>query len=234
MYTKAAAHVVEVSMFDAIGEPIITGTPTVELSKDSAAYAATTNALGHVDEELWTITLTATEANCDRYRLRVMHTSLLATKIISDKAETAASATALALIKAKTDLITSANITVTAAVKTDGDIELVQYDDYLAANSRALSWTNTSGDWFAGDLTTATVALTIVDNDGVLVLTKAGTVTTATGTQAVAVELTSANTALLTKQGKQYKYQLLLTKTAYRETEVTGDITVTLTNKVPT
>ncbi len=49
--------------------------------------------------------------------------------------------TKLAAIKTKTDLITSANITVTSAVTTDGDIELVQYDDYLGANSKALSWT---------------------------------------------------------------------------------------------
>jgi len=140
----------------------------------------------------------------------------------------------LALIKAKTNLITTANVTAASAVTTALDIELVQYDDYLDANSKALTWSNTSGDWFAGDLTDASVALTLTAaHDGKVMLTKAGSVVTATGTQEVSVELTAANTALFTKPGKQYKYQLLLTKATYRETEVTGDVKVTLTNNAP-
>lgn len=139
----------------------------------------------------------------------------------------------LALIKTSTDLITSADITVTSAVTSDSEIELVAYDDYLSANSRALSWTNSSGDWFAGDISGAAVTLTLVERDGTVVVSKAGSVTTATGTQAVEVALTSAETGLFTKLGKQYKYQLLLVKTAYRETEVTGDVIVTLSNNEP-
>lgn len=139
----------------------------------------------------------------------------------------------MSAIKAKTDLITMANVTVSSVVTTDQDLVLVQYDDYLDANSRAISWSNTSGDWFAGDLTDATVALTIVDAGGYVKLTKAGSVVTATGTQEVSVELTSAETGLLTEQGRRYHYQLLLTKATHRETEVDGDVIVALTNNEP-
>ncbi len=153
----------------------------------------------------------------------------------ASKADVSALALAatLALVKTKTDLITSANITVTSAVTSDSEIELVQYDDYLSANSRALSWTNTSGDWFAGDITGAAITLTLTENDGTIILSKAGSVVTATGTQEVSVDLTSAETGLFTKPGKQYKYQLLMVKATHRETWITGDVIVTLSNNEP-
>jgi hypothetical protein len=127
----------------------------------------------------------------------------------------------------------SGTVTVTSAVSDDNDIEIVQYDDYLTAYSRQLSWTNSGGDWMGGDLTDATVAFTATEKDGTAIITKAGAVVTATGTQAVSVDLTAAETALFTKPGKQYMYQLLITKATYRETEITGDITVTITNNEP-
>jgi hypothetical protein len=135
----------------------------------------------------------------------------------------------LAAIKAKTNLVTAGQVTVTSPVTDDLDINIVQYDDYLTANNRALPWTNTSGTWFDGDISGATVTFTATDRSGTTILEKAGSVVASTGTQAVQVELTSVNTGLFTKaDGKQrYKYQLLLTKTGYREMEVTGDIAVT-------
>lgn len=124
-------------------------------------------------------------------------------------------------------------VNVSSTVTDDNDIDIVQHDDYLTAYDRQLSWTNSGGDWFGEDLTDAAVAFTAMERDGTVIITKAGAVVTATGTQAVSVDLTAANTALFTKPGKRYKYQLLLTKATYRETEVTGDITVTLTNNEP-
>lgn len=122
---------------------------------------------------------------------------------------------------------------ITSPVTESLDLDLVQFDDYLDANGRALTWTSTDGDWFDGDITGAAVTLTIVDHDGTTVITKAGTVDTPTGVQAVSVELTSAETGLLTSPGKQYTYQLLIVDDTLRETEVTGDVAVTLTNNEP-
>lgn len=136
-------------------------------------------------------------------------------------------------IKLKTDTIAAGTITVTSPVTADQNVEIVQYDDYLDENSKVLPWTNSSGDWFNGDLTDATVSFIVKASDGTAILTKAGRVDTATGTQVVSVELTSAETGLLTRAGKQYTYQLLLTKATYRETEVTGDVTVTLSHSPP-
>jgi hypothetical protein len=108
------------------------------------------------------------------------------------------------------------------------DRTIIQYDDYLSANSRAKTWTNAAGDWFGGDITDATITFTACETDGTEILETAGAVVTPTGTQAVKVELTSAQTALFTKAGKQYKYQLLLEKTDYRTLLISGGITVTL------
>ena len=139
----------------------------------------------------------------------------------------------LVVIKAKTNTIAAGTITVTSPVSSDQTVSIVQYDDYLTATSRPLSWTNTSGDWFDSDITSATVTFTAKTKGGVAVLEKAGAVVTATGTQEVTVDLTSAETALFTLEGKQYEYQLLLTKATYREVEVTGDLSVTLSLSPP-
>jgi len=136
-------------------------------------------------------------------------------------------------IKTKTDALISGAVTVTSPVTAELDVEITQHDDYLLANSRTLPWTNTSGTWFAGNILGATVTFTAKTLDGIAVLSKAGVVLTATGTQAVYVELTAANTALFTKAGRQYRYQLLLAKTGYRETEVTGEIVVTTSLSPP-
>jgi len=85
MYTRGVSHTVEIPLFDGSGDPITTGTPTIEISKDSAAYAAVTNAAAHVDEELWTLVLTATEAACDRYRVRVTHADMPLPLILTDE-----------------------------------------------------------------------------------------------------------------------------------------------------
>jgi hypothetical protein len=122
----------------------------------------------------------------------------------------------------------SGNVTVTSPVTVDLDVEITQYDDYLDANGRKLTWNNSSGDWCNDDLTDATITFTVETASGTEVLEVAGEVVTATGTQVIGVELTSAQTALLTKEGQQYKYQLLVTKSTYRETVASGGVIVTL------
>lgn len=126
----------------------------------------------------------------------------------------------------------SGSVTVTSPVTSEEDVELVAGRDYLTANARHLSWSNSSGDWCNSDLTDATVAFTAEATwgggsntlDGI-----AGAVVTATGTQVVKVELTAAQTALFINPGGQYIYQLTFTDASgYVETAVTGNIIVTL------
>ena len=106
------------------------------------------------------------------------------------------------------------------------DITMVQWDDYTQANGRALAWVNTLGSWCAGDLSDATINFTVLDQNQNVVLTAAGVVVTATGSQQVIVELASSATGLLTLLGKQYCYLLVLSAPDNRETEVRGAVTV--------
>ena len=117
------------------------------------------------------------------------------------------------------------NITVTSPVTADQDVEVYAADDYIDAWDRSLSWSNSGGDWAGGDLTDAVVTMAIVDASGNAVLTKTGSVVTATGTQSVMVELEEADVSLLTQEGKRYKYQLYITKSGYRQTLATGSVT---------
>lgn len=87
MYTKAAALTIEIPLFDSNNDPITSGTVTTEILKNSAGmYAATSASATHVDEELWTLVLTTSETNCDRFRVRVTHADLAADVIVSDDA----------------------------------------------------------------------------------------------------------------------------------------------------
>jgi len=99
-------------------------------------------------------------------------------------------------VKAKTDLLGVAGVTVSSPVATGGRLlVLVRGDDYLAADGRALEWS--SDDW--PDLTGAAVALTARSKTtGEVALSAAGEVTVAgAGSQTVRVELPTAATSLL-------------------------------------
>jgi len=90
MYVRGESHTVEIPLFDGSGDPITSGTVTAEISKDSAAYAATSNSAAHVDDELWTLVLTVAEATCNKYRVKVSHADLPMSIILSDEYPSAA------------------------------------------------------------------------------------------------------------------------------------------------
>jgi len=135
----------------------------------------------------------------------------------------------LSNIATKIGLIVTGPVTAISPVSDDLDISLVQGDDYTVVNGRSLYWTNEAGTWGAGgDISGFDVNLYIANCNNTLLLSKTGVVTTPTTTQRVDVELLSAETTLLTKNGKVYKYQLVISNSGDRETIVTGDITNTL------
>lgn len=115
--------------------------------------------------------------------------------------EVAAIIASLLLVKAKTDLIGAASVTVTAAVSVDGtSINLYAGTDYHTTESREVTITDTSNSW--PDLAGATVSF-YVENEGSGVLfTKAMTVVVATGPgKQVKIEFTAANTITLRGNG---------------------------------
>lgn len=101
--------------------------------------------------------------------------------------------TEVAAIKAKTDTLGAATVTVTSPVAASGDVEIIRGDDYSNLDGRALEWTNAAGTW--PDLTGATITFTAEQSGKAI--TKAGTVIVPTGAaQKVRVELTAAETII--------------------------------------
>ena len=125
-------------------------------------------------------------------------------------------------IKTKTDMITSGSITVSALVSDTGDVTIRQYDDY-DANTTKLEWTNSSGTWAGGDLTSATISLKVQPKAGGTVTTYDGAVDTATGTQQVSIDMTSAETGALSTVGQVYNYHLRAEISGSQETLAFGD-----------
>ena len=127
--------------------------------------------------------------------------------------------TDLADVKAKTDLISAANVTLVSAVTADSQLELVQGDDYAAADGTQLTWTDE--DYSGPSLTSATCTLTLMDQaeydagSGSADLTQAGTVTMDGADAVFKVDLTSAQTAGLSTTPPDdrynYRYHLLAT-----------------------
>jgi hypothetical protein len=101
--------------------------------------------------------------------------------------------------------LVAASVTITAPVYASGRrIRIVRGDDYLATDGRALDFS--SADW--PDLTSATINFTA--KRGSNVLTKAGTVVTATGTKVVRIELEHTDTEDLkiTEDNNPYIYDI--------------------------
>lgn len=139
----------------------------------------------------------------------------------------------IAAVPAATNTVFSGSVTVSSPVAGNLDVYIVQYDDYIASNNKRLTWSNSSGDWGDGDLTSATVKFTVHEHDGTLLQSFTGEVITATGTQVVGVALDRTETALFTQEGNRYKYQLLIDDGSKRETVATGDVIVTLAFSEP-
>jgi hypothetical protein len=121
----------------------------------------------------------------------------------------------------------SSAVTVTGPVAEGGEVEIVKGDDYAAADGRALEWTSTT--W--PNLTGATITFRVLQQirDDVL-LTKAGSVVTPTGTAKVRVELTAAETGALSAGG--HRFEVVATLSSGRVATLVRD-TFTVQGETP-
>lgn len=129
-------------------------------------------------------------------------------------------------IKARTDRLGTAGVTVSSPMSSSGDeVEVYQGDDYSNSDSRALEWTNASGTW--PDLTSATITFAVRAPSGSS-FTATGSVVTPIGAgQKVRVELTAAQSALLVEYPTPSDYRVRATLASGRKaTLVRGDLTV--------
>lgn len=112
--------------------------------------------------------------------------------------------TLLDAVKAKTDLISTATMTVVSPVNSDGDIEIDRGYDYYAADGRSLTWTDdTPATW--PDLTGATATFIVGDY-----LEEECTITDPTGPATITLELSAANTELLPLGVRPFRIEVLL------------------------
>lgn len=112
-------------------------------------------------------------------------------------------------IQGKANLIGAGSVEVSAPVATGGLIEIIRDRDYATADGFELAWTVSTDDTFP-DLTGATVTFALENPaDESQVLSVAGTVVTATGTQKVSVDLADTDTTSI-KPGT-YHYEVLIT-----------------------
>lgn len=128
---------------------------------------------------------------------------LLATNIDATISSRYADNGDVAAIKAKTDLLGSAAVTVVAPVLASGNISLVQGDDYKASDGRALLFNSTS--W--PSLTGAGIALKVrKTSGGVSTTTFSGTALSGSSVQ---VELSGSQSASLSEG--EHSYNLVAT-----------------------
>ena len=134
-------------------------------------------------------------------------------------------------ILAKTNLITTGQILVSSPVAADGDVTIVQGDDYLAANGTALEFT--SETWTSPDLTSATAKLRFITKENydagvqAAALEVDADITWAgSGNDAIfSVDLTAAQTTALSSPTPpsdkySYVYQLQVTTSAGKKITV--------------
>lgn len=92
--------------------------------------------------------------------------------------------------------IGSGQITTVTPVAQSGDVTIVQGDDYLAVDGRAIDWTDVDAGW--PDLTGATIAVEINGTS------YPGSVVTATGPGKVRLQLTDTQTALMSSGARRF------------------------------
>lgn len=103
----------------------------------------------------------------------------------------------------KLDLLGTGAAYSAGPVASNGDITIIQGDDYMAADSRALLWTLATGPSLVG----STITLTVKSYAGATELAKVGTAPTSTTAQ---VELTAANTTALAVGSHKFDVQATL------------------------
>lgn len=108
---------------------------------------------------------------------------------------------------AKLDTIGGANVIVTAPVATSGNITIVRGDDYMAADGRALAWTDSAGSW--PNLTGATIKLSISAYGGVVDIT-ATCLNPGTAHQQVTADMTAAQSRRLSGSPLRFDVQATL------------------------
>lgn len=181
------------------GETAETGlSPSVEISKNGGAFAATTNSAVEISDGWYAVTLTADETDTDGV-LAIRATAAGADEW-RDYHQVYSNLSAI---------VTGASVTVTGPVLESGNIRLVQGDDYSVTSGQALEWS--SSDW--PDLTGGSVHLYAwLNADNATTFDKAGTVVNAgSTTQTVRVTPGTADTAALTADGTGYTFQVKAT-----------------------
>jgi len=132
-------------------------------------------------------------------------------------------------IKAKTNTLGTAGVTVRSPVATDGELTLYRKDTYDDDESRAIEFSNAAGTWGNGDITAATVEFKAYHERTDATISLTGSVVTPTGTQKVRVEMTSAESADF-DDGRVWQYQVRLTLTnGHIETIVDSTVTAMAT-----
>jgi len=137
----------------------------------------------------------------------------------------------LQAIKARTDLIGSAEVDFAGSVNADGTLDLVAGDDYLEANGKELTWR--VDEWAGPNLAGATAVLAFVrmaDWQGGTIEAELSATATAEmqdGTAVFTGELTAAQTGQLEtsppEQHYNYVYQLRVTTAAAHRLTIAGN-----------
>jgi len=137
----------------------------------------------------------------------------------------------LQAIKARTDLIGSAEVDFAGSVNVDGTLDLVAGDDYLEANGKELTWR--VDEWAGPNLAGATAVLAFVrmaDWQGGTIEAELSATATAEmqdGTAVFTGELTAAQTGQLEtsppEQHYNYVYQLRVTTAAGHRLTIAGN-----------
>lgn len=191
---------------------LATGDVTVTIDGAAAANLTTLPTVTPASGKRVKVSLSAAEMNGDN--ITVVFSDAAGSEWMDQTINIVTAAHALADITAKTDLITSGNVTITSAVNEAGDvITIYQGDDYKLTDSAAFTFTSTGFPTLTG----ATVLLKFAT------LELTGTVTSATS---VYFEMTKTQTAAIAATGYKFEVQATLSNGSVR-TIVTGDVNVT-------
>lgn len=124
------------------------------------------------------------------------------------------------------------NVTLQSPVLVSGDLQVMQFMDYVLSNGLPVSWTNSAGTWGGGMITTAYLyiyagGINYIVKQITTTLSAAGQITSASGVQAIYFNLYEADTGTLTQVGRSYAYVVILTNSSgYNEPAITGGVVV--------
>ncbi len=131
-------------------------------------------------------------------------TQAASTGIGTDNTNTASVLAAVAAAAANATIFSFAPLT------TSANVEIVQFDDYDAADSRAITWTSTAGAWQGGDIAGSSVTMSVRNRQTTTYTVYDGTVQATTRPQVVRVDLASTDTELFENGGSLHEFQTRL------------------------